>query len=108
MQLTFILHYRIHGFLRKKLSLRKAFQSYDELKIKLEFPEGSILVPLFFQIYSNDFSDGLTSIPKLFGDNTSAFFIVRDVTLANNLSSDLINLVKRTISPVNTARYLDK
>ena len=28
LQLTFMLHYRIHGFLRTELLVRKAFQSY--------------------------------------------------------------------------------
>ena len=33
--------------------------------------KGSILGPLFFLIYINDLSDGLTSNPKLFADETS-------------------------------------
>ena len=41
-------------------------------------PQGSILRPLFFLIYINDLSDGLTANPKLFADDTSHFSVVDD------------------------------
>ena len=36
-------------------------------------PQGSIFGPVFFLIYINDLSDGLTSNPKLFADDTSLY-----------------------------------
>ena len=50
---------------------------------------------LVILIYINDLSDGLTSSPKLFLDDTSLFFIARDVNLAGNyLNDDLIQINK--------------
>ena len=39
--------------------------------IKAGVPQGYIIRPSFFLIYINDLSDGLTSNPKLFVDDTS-------------------------------------
>ena len=56
-------------------------------------PQGSILGPLFFLIYINDLSDGLTSNPKLFADGTSLFSVVQNInSTANDLNSDLIKI----------------
>ena len=56
-------------------------------------PQGSILGPLFFLIYINDLSDGLTSNPKLFADVTSLFSVVQNInSTANDLNSDLIKI----------------
>ena len=53
-------------------------------------PQWSILVPLIFLIYINDLSDNLTSNGKLFGDETSLFLVVHDVsTSAKELNDDL-------------------
>ena len=47
--------------------------------VQAGFPQGSILGPLFFRIYINDLSDGLTSNPKLFADDTSLFSVVQNI-----------------------------
>ena len=56
-------------------------------------PQVSILGSLYFLIYINDISDGLTSNPKLFADVTSLFSVVQNInSTANDLNSDLIKI----------------
>ena len=50
--------------------------------------QGSILGPLFFLIYINDLSDGLTSNQQLFRDDTSLFSVVPNI---NSTANDLKN-----------------
>ena len=48
-------------------------------------PQGSIIGPLFFLIYINDLSDGLTSKPKSFADDTSLWLsVLQNINLTAN------------------------
>ena len=42
-------------------------------------PQGSVLGPLLFLIYTNDLPDGINSLCKIFADNTSLFSKVYDI-----------------------------
>ena len=56
-------------------------------------PHGSILRPLFFLIYINELSDGLTPNPKLFVDDTSLFSVIHNISsTGNDLNSGLVKL----------------
>ena len=61
--------------------------------IEAGVPHVSILGPLFFLIYINGLSDGLTSNPKLFVDETSLLSVIHNInSAANNLKSDLMKI----------------
>ena len=97
-----ILKLNEYGILENLLRLIKCFLKNLKQRVVLNgqtspwanvltgFPQGSILVPLFFLIYINDLSDDLSSNPKLFADDTSLFSVVHDKYIsANKLNNDL-------------------
>ena len=60
------------------------------IKINSGFPQGSVSGPLIFLIYINDLPDRLTSICKIFADDTSLFPKVFNTNeSSNDLNTDL-------------------
>ena len=61
--------------------------------VRVGVPRGSILGPLLFLIYIQDFSEGLSSNAKLFADDTPLFTVNHDSnTSALELNSDLAKI----------------
>ena len=68
-------------------------QSSTWLPIIAGVPQGSILGSLFFLIYINDLCKNLSSIAKLFVDDTSIFSAVYDVDLSPKQLNDDLNKI---------------
>ena len=76
---------------KQRVALNGQHSSWTNIKAMV--PQGSILVPLFFFIYIKDLSDGLSSNPKLFADDTSLFLVIHTInSTANDLNSDLMKI----------------
>ena len=54
-------------------------QTSEWKRIYSRVPQGSLLGPILFLIYINDLPDGITSMCKIFADDTSLFSKVLDV-----------------------------
>ena len=55
-------------------------QSSSWAEVSAGVPQESVLGPLFFLMYINDLSSGLSSTAKVFADDVSLFSVVHDVT----------------------------
>ena len=68
-------------------------QSSSWAEVSAGVPQGSVLGPLFFLMYINDLSCGLSSTTKLFADDTSLFSVVHDVTQSTNELNDYLEKI---------------
>ena len=68
-------------------------QSSNWVDIKAGVSQGSIMGPLLFLIYVNNLPEGLITNAKLFVDDTSLFWVVRDIAASTKeLNNDLRNI----------------
>ena len=68
-------------------------QSSSWADVTAGVPQGSILGPLLFLIYINALADGLSSIAKLFVDDTSLFSVAHNAnTTAKELNNGLVKI----------------
>ena len=83
-------------FLNKKTQRVKLNGKYCSwAKVEAEVSQGSVLGPLLFLIYINDLSENLASNPKSFADDTSLFFVVKNVDATSiDLNNDLKKIIK--------------
>ena len=73
---------------KQRVALNGQNSSWENVEAGV--PQGSILGPLLFPIYSNDLPDNLSTIVKLFADDTSLFSVVHDIATSScDLNYDL-------------------
>ena len=70
-------------------------QSSKWSSIKAGDPQGSILGPLFFLVYTNDLPNGLLSNPKLFADDISNFSVVKDHSNSSNKRNEDLSKISQ-------------
>ena len=81
------------SYRKQRVVLNGQHSSWDNVDAGV--PQGSILGPLLFLIYTNDLSNNLSSNCKLFADDTSLLSVVNNIhTSATTLSQDLKAITK--------------
>ena len=65
-------------------------KKYNWKSLKAGVPQGSVLDPLFFLLYINDLTDNISSVMRLFADDSSLFTGVNGVNQTHDkLCKDL-------------------
>ena len=73
---------------QQRVILNRQFSEWHEVSAGV--PQGSVLGPLFFLIYSNDLPNSLQCDVKLFVDDTSLFTLVEnEIVPAQRMNRDL-------------------
>ena len=70
-------------FYKCKQSVVLNGQTSDWRKINSGVPQGPVLGPLLFLVFINDLPDGITSLCKIFADDTSPFTKVYDIDISS-------------------------
>ena len=70
----------------QRVVIKDALSSIGQLKAGV--PQGSVLGPLLFLVFINDIADGMTSLGRLFADDTSIGHIAND----KDSLQDMVNL----------------
>ena len=84
----------IHSFLSDRFqSVLRNGQTSEWSQTEAGVPQGSVLGPLLFLVYTNDLPERLTSNVKLFGDDTSIFSVVCDSSSSSlSINEDLCKM----------------
>ena len=75
---------------RQRVVLRNGMSGWQNVSSGV--PQGSILGPLLFLIYVNDIPGIITTICKLFADDTKVYNTIRNIVDCENLQTDLNTL----------------
>ena len=85
----------IEGFLSNRLQavVVKGARS-DYVSVRSGVPQGSVLGPSLFLVYINDLPEQLTSLTRLFADDTAVYRLVASSLDQDQLQQDLLKLEK--------------
>ena len=73
---------------KQRVSMNGFYSEFADIESGV--PQGSVLGPLLFLVYTNDLEKGIKSNVKFFADDTMLYSIVKDPNLsASDLSHDL-------------------
>ena len=83
----------INSFLsnrRQRMVVEGKSSSWENVKSGI--PQGTVLRPILFVIFMNDLTDNLTSMTKLFADDTKVYSEVNNCKDASSLQEDVETL----------------